>query len=144
MKRYASRFSAMIVLLLGMSVLFSGCLKTRITTDKAPSTQKAEIEWAHGFVLGLVPPVNAPLNAEDTCGEAGVSEVYFRQTFIQGLAQGLTQSIYTPQRFTATCAAGEGMAATPSLPAYLLRDKQSPHVETSSAQPSATSASELK
>lgn len=110
-----------IALSLGLCLVVSGCLKTRITMDKRPSNETAELMWAHGFVFGLVPPVNAPLRSGETCGDAGVSEVYFRQTFVQLLAQGLTGSIYTPQRFTARCAAGGGMSANPSPPSYLLR-----------------------
>jgi len=104
----------MIPLLLSLCVLFSGCMKTRIVTDQAPSNQQAELPWAHGFVYGLVPPINAPLDTESTCGGAGVSEVYFRQTFIQGIAQGLTSSLYSPQRFTVTCAQGDGMTSVHS------------------------------
>lgn len=112
----------MIALLLGLCLVFSGCLKTRIVTDKEPSNQEAELTWAHGFVNGLVPPINAPLNTEQTCGDAGVSEVFFRQTFVQWFAQGLTSSIYSPQRFTATCASGGGMSSVPTPPSYLLSD----------------------
>jgi hypothetical protein len=101
-------------LLLGAALLFSGCLKTRITTDAAPSNEQAELMWAHGFVNGLVPPVNAPLDAEPVCGDAGVSSVYFRQTFVQFVAQGLTGSLYSPQHFTATCANVGGMGAAES------------------------------
>ncbi len=100
-----------VALLVGLCLLVSGCLKTHIVTDRTPSSEKAELLWAHGFVNGLVPPVNAPLDTAPVCGEAGVSEVYFRQTFVQGVAQGLTSSLYAPQRFTATCAQG-GMSAT--------------------------------
>lgn len=129
----------MIVLLLGSCILFSGCLQTRITTGKEASNQKAEIMWAHGFVVGLVPPVNAPLNTQDKCGEAGVSEVYFRQTFVQGLAEAITQNIYSPQRFTATCASGGGMATAPLPPSYFLRDKQSSGPDGTSVRPNAAS-----
>lgn len=111
----------MIALLLGFCLLFSGCLKTRIVTDQAASNEQAELMWAHGFVNGLVPPVNAPLETEPTCEGAGVSEVYFRQTFVQWLAQGLTWSLYTPQRFTATCAQG-GTSSVQTPPSYLLKD----------------------
>lgn len=111
-----------LALLLGFCLVFSGCLKTQITTDRTSSNQQAELEWAHGFVNGLVPPVNAPLRAQATCGEDGVSEVYFRQTFVQLVAQGITAGIYSPQRFTATCATGGGMSSNQTPPEYLLRD----------------------
>jgi hypothetical protein len=113
------------ILLLGGCLIFSGCMKTRIVTDQAASTQQAEMPWAHGFVNGLVPPINAPLDTEPVCGGAGVSEVFFRQTFVQGIAQGLTSSLYSPQRFTATCAEG-GTASVRTPPSYLLGDVTMP------------------
>lgn len=117
---YLAKRVPVVALLVGLCLVFSGCLKTQIVTDRPASNDQAELLWAHGFVNGLVPPINAPLDAEPVCGEAGVSEVYFRQTFVQWVAQGLTSSLYTPQRFTATCAQG-GMSAAPTPPAYLLK-----------------------
>lgn len=121
MKKYVSQFPTVLALLLGCCLLFSGCLKTRIVTDKPSSRQTVELKWAHGFILGLVPPVNAPLEVGGEC-DNGISEIYFRQTFVQGLAQGLAQSIYTPQRFTVTCASGGSMSSADTPPSYLLRD----------------------
>lgn len=108
-----------IAFLLGLFFVLSGCLQTRIVTDEARSAERAEIPWAHGFVYGLVPPVNAPLQAEATCGPAGVAQVYFRQEFVQVIAQALTGSIYSPQRLTAMCAGNGGMATVPGLPSSL-------------------------
>lgn len=133
-----------IALLLGSCLLFSGCLKTRIMTGKAASNQQAEITWAHGFVNGLVPPINAPLDTEETCGDAGVSEVYFRQTFVQWLAQGLTFSLYAPQRFTATCAAGGGMSSVPTPPSYLLRGDSDIKASASTRATSESSSTKTK
>jgi len=124
MKKLTKRLS-IIILLLGGCLVFSGCMKTRIVTDQAASAEQAEMPWAHGFVNGLVPPINAPLDTEPVCGGAGVSEVFFRQTFVQGIAQGLTSSLYSPQRFTATCAQG-GTASARTPPSYLLKDGVSP------------------
>ncbi|WP_183956801.1 Bor/Iss family lipoprotein [Salinibacter ruber] len=121
MGRITKRVS-IVALLLGCCLIFSGCLKTRIVTDQAASAEQAESPWAHGFVNGLVPPINAPLDTEPTCNGAGVSEVYFRQTFVQLVAQGLTSSLYSPQRFTATCAQGGETASAQRPPAYLLED----------------------
>ena len=129
----------MIVLLLGCFLVFSGCLKTRIVTNQDDSVEQAELPWAHGFVNGLVPPINAPLNAESTCNGAGVSEVYFRQTFVQGIAQGLTSSLYTPQRFTATCAQGGETASAQLPPASLL--KEAPTQPDETAEPVSRSTS---
>lgn len=118
MRSYAKLLSVA-TLLLGFFLLFSGCLKTKITTGKQPSNQTAELPWAHGFVFGLVPPVNAPLKVGDKCNN-GVAEVYFRQSFIQLFVQGVTESIYTPQKFTVTCASGS-MSSLKTPPSYLLK-----------------------
>jgi hypothetical protein len=112
----------LVAVLLSSCLLFSGCLKTKITTGPPASAQTVQLEWAHGFVYGLVPPVNGPLAVDDECA-TGLAEVYFRQTFVQIVAQGLTGSLYSPQTFTVTCASGEGMsdASSPTPPAYLRR-----------------------
>jgi len=123
MKQYAKHLS-LVALLLGFCLPVSGCLKTKIVTDKPASSQEVELAWAHGFVTGLVPPVNAPLEVGAQC-ENGVSEVYFRQTFIQGLAEGITQSLYNPQRFTVTCASGGATSSVEHPPAYLPPDRRS-------------------
>lgn len=127
MRQYSKHLS-MVALLLGFCLTLSGCIKTKITTDKSPSDQEVELAWAHGFVVGLVPPINAPLEVGDEC-ENGVSEVTFQQTFVQGLAQGITQNLYSPQKFTVTCASG-AMSSNEMPPAYLLRDGDSTSLES--------------
>jgi len=102
-------------------ISFSGCLKTEITTGKQPANETVELDWAHGLVYGIVPPTNSPLQVGDQC-ENGVSEVYFRQTFVQVIVQGLSSSLYSPQRFTVTCASGGSMSSFETPPSYLQRD----------------------
>jgi len=109
MRQYAKHLS-FVALLMGCCLVFSGCLKTKIMTGKQSSGETVELAWAHGFVNGLVPPINGPLEATSQC-DNGVSQIFFRQTFVQGLAQGITQSIYSPQRFTVTCASDGSMAS---------------------------------
>jgi len=112
-------------------ISFSGCLKTEITTGKQPGNETVELPWAHGLLYGIVPPTNSPLEVGDQC-ENGVSKVYFRQTFIQGIVQGIASSLYSPQRFTVTCAAGGSMSSLDDAPpSYLLRDSK---VKASSQQ----------
>lgn len=120
MHTYAARV-VLPVLLLGVCLLTTGCLKTRITTDLPSSSQTVELDWAHGFVYGLVPPVNGPLAVGDQCTN-GISEVYFRQPFVHVLAQGLTGSLYSPQAFTVTCASGPTTSAVSTPPDDLLRN----------------------
>lgn len=134
-----SKFVSLAALLVGCCLLFSGCLKTEITTGKQPANETVELPWAHGFVLGLVPPVNAPLEVGDQC-DNGVSEVYFRQSFIQLIAQGVTQSIYTPQKFTVTCASGGSMSSLDTPPSYLLRENQARESAFLATTPSSTEA----
>ena len=128
-------------LLVGACLLFSGCLKTKIVTDKPASNETSELVWAHGFVNGLVPPINAPLNTEAVCGDAGVSDVYFRQTFVQVIAQGLTSSLYAPQRFSATCASG-GMSSLRMPPSYLHRHSNATDVPTPDSPSSESSTTQ--
>ena len=101
--------------------MLSGCLKTEITTGQQASNETVQLPWAHGFVNGLVPPVNGPLDVGEDCSN-GVAMVDFRQNFVQWLAQGLTGSLYSPQQFTVTCASGGSMSSTATPPSYLLRD----------------------
>jgi hypothetical protein len=122
MRSYAKHF-LLATLLVGFCVSFSGCLKAEITTGKQPSNETVELPWAHGLIFGIVPPLNSPLQVGDQC-ENGISKVYFRQTFIQGIVQGFAQSIYTPQHFTVTCAAGGSMSSLKAPPSYLLRNAQ--------------------
>lgn len=138
MKRIPRRLPVLL-LLLSASLLATGCLKTRITTGQAASNQQAKLEWAHGFVFGLVPPVNAPLNTVEPCGAEGGAEVYFRRSFVQVLAEGLTNNIYSPQRFTATCAVESGTASAWMSPRSLLREV--PASDSSGAGPEFPSAS---
>lgn len=143
--QFFSKQLSTIVFLMGLFLVLSGCMKTRIVTDQQPSNRTVDLPWAHGFVYGLVPPVNAPLETEGSCGSAGVAEVFFRQTFVQGIAQGLTGSLYSPQQFTATCAAGGGMSSTTSPPAYLREESTpSPQVSVSSSAVSASPNAERK
>lgn len=113
-----------LVAVLAATVLVSGCLKTEIMTGQPPSNQTVELEWAHGFVNGLVPPVNGPLEVGDQC-QNGVADVNFRQPFVQWFAQGLTGGLYAPQTFTVTCAAGGSMSSARTPPAYLLKEAPS-------------------
>lgn len=129
MRTYAQHF-LLVGLLVAFCVSFSGCLKAEITTGKQPANETVELSWAHGLLYGIVPPTNSPLAVGDQC-ENGVSEVYFRQTFIQGIVQGIASSLYSPQRFTVTCAAGGSMSSLEAPPSYLLRDA---NVEASSQQ----------
>jgi hypothetical protein len=100
------------VLLVSFSLVTSGCLRTEIVTGKQPTGQTAELPWAHGFINGLVPPVNAPLETQDACGEAGVARVTFQQTFLQLVADGLTDVVFVASLFTPTATTSPGSGST--------------------------------
>jgi len=136
MRTYAQHF-LLVGLLMAFCVSFSGCLKAEITTGKQPGNDTVELGWAHGFVYGIVPPTNGPLNVGENQCENGIAKVNFKQTFIQGIAQSAASGVlagfpwYNPQRLTVTCAAGGSMSSLEAPPSYLLRDTE---VEASSQQ----------
>lgn len=127
MRTYAQHF-LLVGLLMAFCVSFSGCLKAEITTGKQPGNDTVELGWAHGFVYGIVPPTNGPLNVGENQCENGIAKVSFKQTFIQGLAQSAASGVlggfpwYNPQKLTVTCAAGGSMSSLEAPPSYLLRD----------------------
>lgn len=138
MRSYANHF-LLAALLVGSCLFLSGCLKTEITTGRQPSTETVELAWAHGLIAGIVPPLNGPLQIGDQC-ENGISTVYFHQTFPQWFAQVLAQSIYTPQRFTVTCAAGGAMSSLNAPPSYLLRNAPSNSASSPATAPARRTA----
>ena len=58
-------------------------------------------QWAHGFIFGLVPPSTVSTQAQ--CAK-GVAKVETQISFLNGLAQMLTFSLYTPMSIKVTCA----------------------------------------
>lgn len=88
----------------------TSCYYAQITTDKEPSNNVIEEEWAHSFVFGLVPPEE--IEASDECSN-GVAKVETQISFLNGLVSGLTFNLYTPMTIKVTCAAS-GMAVKES------------------------------
>jgi hypothetical protein len=99
------------VLLIGAFIL-TGCYHAKITTDKNPSNNVIENQWAHSFVFGLVPP--ATVETAQQCPN-GVSMVETKISFLNGLVSGLTFNLYTPMSIKVTCAA-DGMSSTSDTP----------------------------
>lgn len=95
------------VLLVGMVALL-GCYHATIDTGVAPSEKVIEKRWASGWILGLVPP-STTATAEQC--PAGVARVETKQSFLNGLVNIVTMSIYTPMAIRVTCAEGVAPAA---------------------------------
>lgn len=94
------------LLLVGMVTV--SCYHAQIITDAEPSGQVIDIPWAHGFILGLVPPKEVRTATE--CPN-GVAKVETQISFLNGLVSAVTLNIYTPMHITVTCAAGSDMSA---------------------------------
>ncbi|HEX6925291.1 MAG TPA: Bor family protein [Longimicrobiaceae bacterium] len=89
------------------TVLLAGCYHATIETGLPPSGEVIEVEWAHGFVYGLVPP--STIEAAEECPN-GVATVETQLSFLNQVASALTLGIYTPMQITVRCAS-RGAAA---------------------------------
>ncbi|MDE3053558.1 MAG: hypothetical protein KGL38_06335 [Gemmatimonadota bacterium] len=92
---------AMLALVAGV-FLTAGCYHATVTTGLAPSPEKIDVQWAHGFLWGLVPP--STVDATSKC-KSGVAQVETQMSFLNLLANFLTSGIYSPMQITVTCAA---------------------------------------
>lgn len=92
------------VVVLALAVSFAGCYKATVHTGlaPAPSGERVEKAWAHGFLYGLVPP--SEVEVRDRCPN-GVSRVETELSFTNQLAAILTGWLYTPMTIRAVCAA---------------------------------------
>lgn len=99
------------ILLIGMVALM-GCYHATIETGAKPSEKVVEKRWASGWILGLVPP-STTATAEQC--PAGVAKVETRQSFLNGLVNIVTMSIYTPMAIRVTCAEDVAPAASAML-----------------------------
>jgi hypothetical protein len=103
------------ILLAAAAVLSAGCYRVTVVSGApAAATPAVDVPWAHGFVYGLVPP--SPLNVSQQCPQ-GVATVVTQQSLLNGLAQFLTWSLYSPQQITVTCASGPVRTSAAPAPA---------------------------
>ncbi len=93
--------------IIALIFLFSSCYHAQVTTNKEPSGEVIENQWAHSFVYGLVPP--SEVEASNKC-DNGVAKVETQISFLNGLVRSLTGGLYTPMTITVSCAEGSGMA----------------------------------
>lgn len=82
--------------------LLSGCYHAQVVTDRTPSTQVVEQQWASSWLGGLVPPKELDVSA---CTN-GVAKVETQLSFLNMVAGAVTFGIYTPMTIKATCADG--------------------------------------
>lgn len=81
----------------------AGCYHATIDTGLPPGNQGIEQGFASSFLWGLVPP--ATVETANQCPN-GVARVETQISFVNGLVNILTFSIYTPMSISVTCAAG--------------------------------------
>ncbi len=81
--------------------LTAGCYHATVETGLTPSAVTVEKGWAHGWILGLVPP-----STVETIGKCpnGVAKVETQLSFANQLVSALTGGIYTPMEIKVTCA----------------------------------------
>jgi hypothetical protein len=122
------------------ALLSAGCYRVTVLSGApAAATPAVNVMWAHGFVYGLVPP--AQVNTASQCPQ-GVASVVTQQSFLNGLAQFLTWSLYSPQQITVTCATGPvRSAAIEAAPTQVAATPApAPVAEAVAAAPAATKA----
>ncbi|MGH7476451.1 MAG: Bor family protein [Longimicrobiales bacterium] len=88
-------------LLLLVTMPLAGCYHATIDTGLTPSGESVEVEWAHGFVYGLVPP--STVETASRCPN-GVARVDTQLSFLNQLASFLTFWLYTPMTIEVQCA----------------------------------------
>lgn len=123
------------ILLACAALLSAGCYRVTVVSGApAAATPSVNVPWAHGFVYGLVPP--SPVNVSQQC-QQGVATVVTQQSFLNGLAQALTWSLYSPQQITVTCATGPvrtSSVAAPTAPVAVRVDSTSAAPQQGEAQ----------
>lgn len=80
----------------------SGCFHAVVETGRPVSTNVIQIDWANGYLWGLIPPDKVETAAR--C-PSGVALVETQHSFLNMLAGALTFGIYAPMTITVTCAA---------------------------------------
>lgn len=97
------------VLLLGSTLLSSGCYKNTMATSLKPGAAQHE-EVVPFFLWGLAGEKTFDLN--QLCPQ-GVSRIEERQEFPEVALNCITLGIYSPVRVTVTCASGKAWLLDP-------------------------------
>jgi hypothetical protein len=99
-----------------LSVAVAGCYRATVETGRPPSGQTVTNEWAHSFIIGLVPP--STVNTAAQC-PAGVARVVTEHSILNVIAHIFTAGLYSPMTITVECAAA-GAALQVNSPAQLV------------------------
>jgi hypothetical protein len=104
-----ARTAAIAALLLAIT-LAAGCYRTSVTVQGGGGTvpMAYDAKWHHGAVWGLV-DISSPHNLNEIC-PGGTATIYTKTSFLNGLVQAITFSLYNPQEVTITCSGGGGAA----------------------------------
>lgn len=102
------KFAKRLLPLVALIFILSSCFHAKVTTDKTPSAQKIEKQWASGFLFGLIGP--SPVDAAQKC-ENGVAKVETELSFLNQIVSSITFNLYTPMTIEVTCASGSSMSA---------------------------------
>lgn len=94
----------LVVPLLGLMVLLSGCYAATVETGRPPSSTVIKKTFAASWIFGLVPPKT--IETASTCPN-GVSRVETQLSFVNQLVGMLTLGIYTPMQIVVTCASAQ-------------------------------------
>jgi hypothetical protein len=120
MSRAARHAAALLALGAAALTSLSGCYTTVISSGKpvGGTTIEYDGKWHHGIVYGMA-ELSGPYDLSKACPN-GWAEVETETSFLNGLVQSITYSLYNPQTVTVRCAAGAppppaaGAAAPPA------------------------------
>jgi hypothetical protein len=104
-----SKRSYSLLMVAGLAVAISGCYKT-VIYDGSPqghSPVQYDSRWHHGVVYGLVELPSSGHLLDEAC-PGGWSRIQTKTSFLNGLVESLTWSLYNPQTVSITCSAGYG------------------------------------
>jgi hypothetical protein len=118
-------------LALAALVLASGCYTTTVRSGKPPGDATAEYDgkWHSGVVWGIA-ELSGPYNLSEVCPN-GWAEITTETSFLNGLVDGVTSSIYSPQTVTVRCAAGGAAPANDSTEAEPEESSEAPPADES-------------
>lgn len=93
------------------ALLLPGCFTTTVYSGKPGAAAKVEYDekWHHGVAWGMG-ELSGPHNLEQICPN-GWSEIKTETSFVNGLVDGATHGIYSPQTVSVRCAAVSQPAA---------------------------------
>jgi outer membrane lipoprotein SlyB len=93
------RFLAMLL----AATALAGCFHVRYTNDTPVAAEPAEQNWHHNVVFGLV-EVSEPVNVNKAC-PGGVGLVKSEESFVAGLVNVITLTLYNPSDVIIYCSA---------------------------------------